>query len=257
MRRLRDFPYVLGLRALPATDACSTAAAKGSCGSCRHFCNNTAYLEAAIPGLAGLSSGAASMRADDGLCQLHDRYPSARACCANFASAQSANPTAAPTFDCERQLIEHFCPIVAATPASLNTLRGLDLSQGTIWLSAHLTRLDLCTNELHARRHWKMMRSRSSTQRRAFADNSTDDRCEQIRRGLQCEQGRRLNPAVCNKCSGWDADRRRDLGPNNSLNLQNNRESRNTGLNRWPSGECRWIASLSIAMRTGAVSIQW
>jgi hypothetical protein len=67
------------------------AGAKGSCGACGHFRNDIAYLEAAIPGLASLSSGAASVRADDGLCQLRDRYLSARAWCADFAAAQSVS----------------------------------------------------------------------------------------------------------------------------------------------------------------------
>jgi len=81
----------LGWSARLATDARGTGAARDSCGSCRHFENSAAYLEAAIPGLASLSSGAASVRADDGLCLLHDRYLGARASCADFAAPQSAN----------------------------------------------------------------------------------------------------------------------------------------------------------------------
>ena len=60
----------------------------GRCGSCGHFRNDPAYLEAAIPGLASLSSGDASVRADDGLCLRHDRYLSARASCADFTPAE-------------------------------------------------------------------------------------------------------------------------------------------------------------------------
>jgi len=55
------------------------------CGACRHFRNDPAYLEAAIPGLSCLSSGAASVRADDGLCLRHDRYLGAGRSCGDFA----------------------------------------------------------------------------------------------------------------------------------------------------------------------------
>ena len=54
------------------------------CGACRHFRNDPAYLEAAIPGLKCLSSGAASVRADDGLCLRHNRYLGAGRSCADF-----------------------------------------------------------------------------------------------------------------------------------------------------------------------------
>ena len=54
------------------------------CGNCGYFRNDRAYLEAAMPGLTSMSSGDASVRADDGLCLRHDRYLSARASCADF-----------------------------------------------------------------------------------------------------------------------------------------------------------------------------
>jgi hypothetical protein len=57
-----------------------------NCGACRHFRNEPAYLEAAIPGLSSLSSGAASVRADDGLCLIRERYLSAHASCERFAA---------------------------------------------------------------------------------------------------------------------------------------------------------------------------
>jgi hypothetical protein len=59
------------------------------CGACRHFRNDPAYLEAAIPGLSSLSSAAASVRADDGLCLRHDRYLGSDAVCAAFAAAHA------------------------------------------------------------------------------------------------------------------------------------------------------------------------
>lgn len=54
------------------------------CGRCVSFRNDRAYLEAAMPGLASMSSGDASVRADDGICLRHDRYLSAWASCADF-----------------------------------------------------------------------------------------------------------------------------------------------------------------------------
>ena len=92
MRPLRDFRCVLRLRARPAKRASMATAAEGFCGSCRHFRNDPAYLEAAMPGLSSLSSAFASARADDGLCLTHDRYLSARASCARFAAALGATP---------------------------------------------------------------------------------------------------------------------------------------------------------------------
>jgi hypothetical protein len=56
------------------------------CGTCRHFRNDSTYLEIAIPGLSSLSSGSASVRADDGLCLRHDRYLGAGRSCADFVS---------------------------------------------------------------------------------------------------------------------------------------------------------------------------
>jgi hypothetical protein len=51
---------------------------------CSHFTHSPAALEAALPGLASLSSAYASVRADDGLCVLHDRYVAADSICAQF-----------------------------------------------------------------------------------------------------------------------------------------------------------------------------
>jgi hypothetical protein len=61
----------------------------GRCGACGHFRNDSAFLEAVIPGLASLSSADASVRADDGLCRLHDRYLSAASSCAAFTPHNS------------------------------------------------------------------------------------------------------------------------------------------------------------------------
>jgi len=59
---------------------------KARCGRCVSFRNDRAYLEAAMPGLTSMSSGDASVRADDGICLRHDRYLSARASCADFSA---------------------------------------------------------------------------------------------------------------------------------------------------------------------------
>ncbi|MGD1015636.1 MAG: hypothetical protein ABR863_04250 [Roseiarcus sp.] len=45
-----------------------------------------------MPGFSSLSSAFASVRADDGLCLMRDRYLSARASCARFAAVLEANP---------------------------------------------------------------------------------------------------------------------------------------------------------------------
>jgi hypothetical protein len=63
----------------------------GQCQDCRYFCNDPAYLEQAIPGLSSMSSGYASVRAQDGLCDLHQRYLSANSGCSGFL------PRIAPT----------------------------------------------------------------------------------------------------------------------------------------------------------------
>jgi hypothetical protein len=57
------------------------------CGNCTHFRNDPAWLEQAIPGLTSLSSGDASVRAEDGLCLRHDRYLGADAACSEFTAA--------------------------------------------------------------------------------------------------------------------------------------------------------------------------
>jgi len=55
-----------------------------TCRDCRHFCGEPADLEAMLAGLASLSSAYGSVLGDDGVCEHHGRYVSARACCENF-----------------------------------------------------------------------------------------------------------------------------------------------------------------------------
>lgn len=66
----------------------SAAAVTGKCATCAHFRNDPAYLEQEIPGFATMSSAHASIRADDGICTLHERYLSARSSCADFKVIQ-------------------------------------------------------------------------------------------------------------------------------------------------------------------------
>lgn len=54
-----------------------------TCRSCRHFRNDADFLEAAMPGLASMSSGHGSVKAEDGVCLRHDRYLGAEASCAD------------------------------------------------------------------------------------------------------------------------------------------------------------------------------
>jgi hypothetical protein len=57
-----------------------------ACRNCRHFFNASPAIESALPGLSSLSSGYASVRADDGLCSLHDRYIAAESLCASHTA---------------------------------------------------------------------------------------------------------------------------------------------------------------------------
>ena len=54
------------------------------CGVCRHFCNDPAAVEQAMPGLTSMGSGYASVRSDDGICSVHDRYLTAYSVCDRF-----------------------------------------------------------------------------------------------------------------------------------------------------------------------------
>ena len=58
-----------------------------ACGRCAFFNNDPQALEAAMPGLRSLGSATASVRSDDGLCSVHDRYLGARCTCPSFRAA--------------------------------------------------------------------------------------------------------------------------------------------------------------------------
>jgi hypothetical protein len=63
---------------------------KAGCAGCAHFKDQPQALEAALPGLASLSSGYAAVRDADGLCAVHDRYVSARSHCPRFSARRQA-----------------------------------------------------------------------------------------------------------------------------------------------------------------------
>ena len=62
----------------------NTISSGRTCSNCCRFRNDPIDLEAAVPGLASLSSGFASVRSDDGLCLEHDRFVTAGASCPKF-----------------------------------------------------------------------------------------------------------------------------------------------------------------------------
>jgi hypothetical protein len=64
-----------------------------SCADCRHFNHAPLELEAAFPGMSSLGSAYASVRCDDGLCAVHDRYVAASSVCAVFAAASASTCT--------------------------------------------------------------------------------------------------------------------------------------------------------------------
>jgi hypothetical protein len=56
-----------------------------TCDVCAHFVNTATRIEAMIPGLTTMGSARASVRADDGICGVHDLIVTARDRCDQFA----------------------------------------------------------------------------------------------------------------------------------------------------------------------------
>ena len=54
------------------------------CLNCKYFNNDPDHVEQAIPGLTSLSSAYASVRADAGICGLHDLFLSPWTRCRDF-----------------------------------------------------------------------------------------------------------------------------------------------------------------------------
>lgn len=59
-----------------------------SCQHCVYFQNDPAYMEKIYPGLSILSSGYASVRHRDGVCDLHQIYLSASDVCPAYVPQQ-------------------------------------------------------------------------------------------------------------------------------------------------------------------------
>jgi hypothetical protein len=66
------------------------ASAREACRSCVHFRNDPEYLERVFSGLTSLSSGYASIVADDGVCGRHQRQCGADFWCVDFLPAAPA-----------------------------------------------------------------------------------------------------------------------------------------------------------------------
>jgi len=62
------------------------------CFTCVNFHNSPKYMENIYPGLNTLSSGNASVRKDDGICDLHELYLSADASCEQYESDTTVQP---------------------------------------------------------------------------------------------------------------------------------------------------------------------
>jgi hypothetical protein len=60
-----------------------------TCQQCVHFQNDPAVIEDVYRGLTAMSSGFASVRDRDGLCQYHQIYLSARDSCPRFAARKA------------------------------------------------------------------------------------------------------------------------------------------------------------------------
>ena len=63
--------------------------AKGMCGVCRHFADDPAELERAVPGLNILSSAFGSVRDETGLCALREAFVTPSGGCADFAEIRT------------------------------------------------------------------------------------------------------------------------------------------------------------------------
>lgn len=66
-----------------------TSNSETTCQKCAYFQNDPAFVEKAYPGLAAMSSGYASVRDRDGLCNYNQLYLSARDSCPHFAPRTS------------------------------------------------------------------------------------------------------------------------------------------------------------------------
>jgi hypothetical protein len=68
--------------------ASSPGAPDPNCQNCAHFQNDPAHIEAVYPGLTAMSSGFASVRDRDGVCDHNQLYLSARDSCPHFCAGK-------------------------------------------------------------------------------------------------------------------------------------------------------------------------
>jgi hypothetical protein len=68
-----------------------------ACLDCRYFMHAPLEIESLFAGLSSFSSGHASVRADDGLCLMHDRYVAATSTCERFAAIDEPAFATVPT----------------------------------------------------------------------------------------------------------------------------------------------------------------
>jgi hypothetical protein len=68
-----------------------------SCLDCSQFNAAPLDIEAALPGLASLSSAYAAVRSNDGLCNFHDRYVAASSVCAQYRNPAARTTHSAST----------------------------------------------------------------------------------------------------------------------------------------------------------------
>jgi hypothetical protein len=65
-------------------------ASQQRCGACSHFNNAVASIEPAIHGLRVMGSAYSSVRSNDGICAVHDKYLSAQHGCLDFLQTKPA-----------------------------------------------------------------------------------------------------------------------------------------------------------------------
>jgi len=139
----------------------STSTLTRTCRNCRHFRNHASFIEAAMPGLASMSSGYGSVRAEDGICLTHGRYIAADASCPEFSESAESGilPAAAcggnPSLSAadRQQTCSYFSSLIAAPARSLlsdctehagassmtdlpHELNGLEPPSAANWLAA-------------------------------------------------------------------------------------------------------------------------
>jgi hypothetical protein len=80
-----------------APPACAlTATPPSTCQNCTSFQNDPVHIEKAYPGLTAMSSGFASVRDRDGLCDYHQLYLSARDSCPHFSPRTAEHKAKSP-----------------------------------------------------------------------------------------------------------------------------------------------------------------